>query len=173
MEDVPSPYFLFNSVTTEQCELVDRTGKCADDTTAAVVRAANQKKVAVMISVIGKKTYSTFHDLCSPENPKEKHLRNYVNYYNNTSSTSKGGVNVMGFEEEPPQEQLSEEDELRGHIAGVCKKGGVNVMGFEEEPPQEQLSEEDELYVVYDVHAMSRSEISVSKRNLRMRSIRR
>lgn len=33
--------------------------------------------------------------------------------------------------------------------------------GFEEEPPQEQLSEEDELYVVYDVHAMSRSEISV------------
>ena len=50
---------------------------------------------------------------------------------------------------------------LRGHIARVCKKGGVNVMGFEEEPPQEQLSEEDELYVVYDVHAMSRSEMSV------------
>ena len=50
---------------------------------------------------------------------------------------------------------------LRGHIARVCKKGGVNVMGFEEEPPQEQLSEEDELYVVYDVHAMSRSQISV------------
>ena len=34
-------------------------------------------------------------------------------------------------------------------------------MGFEEEPPQEQLSEEDELYVVYDVYAMSKSEISV------------
>ena len=50
---------------------------------------------------------------------------------------------------------------LRGHIARVCKKGGVNVMGFDEEPPQEQLSEEDELHVVYDVHAMSRSEISV------------
>ena len=48
---------------------------------------------------------------------------------------------------------------LRGHIARMCKKGGVNVMGFEEEPPQEQLSEEDELYVVYDVHAISRSEI--------------
>ena len=50
---------------------------------------------------------------------------------------------------------------FRGHIARVCKKGGVNIMGFEEEPPQEQLSEEDELYVVYDVHTMSRSEISV------------
>ena len=25
-----------------------------------------------MISVIGKKTYSTLRDLCSPENPKEK-----------------------------------------------------------------------------------------------------
>ena len=41
------------------------------------------------------------------------------------------------------------------------KKGGVNVMGFEEKPPQEQLSEEDELYVVYDIYATSRSEISV------------
>ena len=36
----------------------------------------------------------------------------------------------------------------------------VNVMGFEEESPQEQLSEEDELYVLYDIHAMPRSEIS-------------
>ena len=47
-------------------------GKCADDTSAAVVRAANQKKLAMMISVIGKKTHSTLRDLCSPENPKEK-----------------------------------------------------------------------------------------------------
>ena len=48
-----------------------------------------------------------------------------------------------------------------GHIARVCKKGGVNTMSFEEEFPQEQLSDEDELYVVYDVNAMSRSEICV------------
>ena len=41
------------------------------------------------------------------------------------------------------------------------KKGGVNVMGFEEKSPQEQLSEEDGLYVVYDIYATSRSEISV------------
>ena len=50
---------------------------------------------------------------------------------------------------------------LRGHIARVCKKGGVNTMSFEEEFPQEQLSDEDESYVVYDVNAMSRSEICV------------
>ena len=50
---------------------------------------------------------------------------------------------------------------LRGHITRVCKKGEVNTMGFEEESPQEQLSDEDELYVVYDVNARSRSEISV------------
>ena len=37
----------------------------------------------------------------------------------------------------------------------------VNVMGFEEESPLEQLTEEDELYVLYDIHAMPRSEISV------------
>ncbi|CAH3194455.1 unnamed protein product, partial [Porites evermanni] len=56
----------------DQFFVANDIGKCADDATAAVVRAANQKKVVVMISVIGKKTYSTLRDLCSPENPKEK-----------------------------------------------------------------------------------------------------
>ena len=32
----------------------------------AVIQAANRKKVAVMISVIGKNTYGTLCDLCSP-----------------------------------------------------------------------------------------------------------
>jgi len=48
----------------------------------------------------------------------------------------------------------------RVHISGVCKKGGVK-MCIEEESPKEQLSGEDELFVVYDVNAMARSEISV------------
>ena len=69
----------------DQFFVANDIGKCADDTTATVVRAANQKKVAVMISVIGKKTYSTLRDLCSPENPKKNHLRYYVNYYNTSS----------------------------------------------------------------------------------------
>ena len=34
-------------------------------------------------------------------------------------------------------------------------------MCIEEESPEEQLSDEDELFVVYDVNAMVRSEISV------------
>ena len=42
------------------------------DATVAVIQAANRKKVAVMISVIGKNTYGTLRDLCSPENPKDK-----------------------------------------------------------------------------------------------------
>ena len=49
----------------------------------------------------------------------------------------------------------------RGHIARVCKKSGVNAMCVEEEFPEEQAPEEEELYVVYDVNAMSKSEISV------------
>ena len=56
----------------DQFVVANDIGKCADDASAAVVRAANQKKVAMMISVIGKKTHSTLRDLCSPENPKEK-----------------------------------------------------------------------------------------------------
>ncbi|CAH3183162.1 unnamed protein product, partial [Porites lobata] len=61
----------------DQFFVANDIGKCADDATAAVVRAANQKKVAVMISVIGKKTYSTLRDLCSPENPKKKKHSKY------------------------------------------------------------------------------------------------
>ena len=56
----------------DQFFVANDNGKCADDASAAVVRAANQKKLAMMISVIGKKTHSTLRDLCSPENPKEK-----------------------------------------------------------------------------------------------------
>ena len=56
----------------DQFFVANDIGKCANDASAAVVRATNQKKVAMMISVIGKTTHSTLRDLCSPENPKEK-----------------------------------------------------------------------------------------------------
>ena len=36
-----------------------------------VIAAAEKKKVAVMISLIGKKTYSVLLDLCSLVNPKD------------------------------------------------------------------------------------------------------
>ena len=35
---------------------------------------AEEKQVAVLLSVIGAKTYSLLHDLLSPANPKEKTL---------------------------------------------------------------------------------------------------
>ena len=56
----------------DQFFVANNIGQCPAEATAAVVREASKKKVAVMISVIGKKTYSTLRDLCSPENPKEK-----------------------------------------------------------------------------------------------------
>ena len=49
----------------------------------------------------------------------------------------------------------------RGHIARACRKNGVNAVCVEEEATEEPLLEEDELYMVYDVNAISRSEISV------------
>ena len=54
----------------DQFFVANDIGKCADDATAAVVRPANEKKVAMMTSIFGKKTYSTLRDLCSPENLK-------------------------------------------------------------------------------------------------------
>ena len=41
-----------------------------------------------MISVIGKKTYSVFHDLCSPVNPKTKHSSSYLSYYSSILNLS-------------------------------------------------------------------------------------
>ena len=50
----------------------------------------------------------------------------------------------------------------RGHTARACSgKNGVNAVCVEEEVTEEPLLEEDELYMVYDVNAISRSEISV------------
>ena len=52
----------------------------------AVIAAAEKKKVAIMISVVGKKTCSVLRDLCSPVNPKDKtfkqlcELLQHVNY---------------------------------------------------------------------------------------------
>ena len=50
----------------------------------------------------------------------------------------------------------------RGHIARACRKNGVNAVCVEEEAAEDPLLEEDELYMVYDVNAISRSEISVA-----------
>jgi len=53
-------YFVANSIDLYSSEASE------------AVKAAANKKVAVMISVISKKTYGTLRDLCSPENRKDK-----------------------------------------------------------------------------------------------------
>ena len=60
---------LFYVTSTIFAALYVRPGQSASE---AVIAAAEKKKVAVMISVIGKKTYSVLRDLCSPVNPKDK-----------------------------------------------------------------------------------------------------
>lgn len=47
-------------------------GQSAADASVAVIKEVDRKKVAVVRSVIGKRTYSTFRDFCSSSNPKEK-----------------------------------------------------------------------------------------------------
>lgn len=58
---------------------------CPADATVAFCQAANKKKVAVMIQVIGKNTYGTLLDLCGTDvvhrNRKIKRLRRFVIYY--------------------------------------------------------------------------------------------
>ena len=56
----------------EQYFIVNSIGQCPADATQEVLAAADKKKVAVFISVIGKKSYATLRDLCSPDSPKDK-----------------------------------------------------------------------------------------------------
>ena len=52
--------------------IANNIGQVAEDAGEADRRAADKKKVAVTISVIGKKTYSTLKDLCLPDLPADK-----------------------------------------------------------------------------------------------------
>ena len=56
----------------EQFYIANDIGQRAADATEAIRKAADKKKVAVIISVIGSKTYNTLRDLYSPLVPKEK-----------------------------------------------------------------------------------------------------
>ena len=56
----------------EQFYIANDIRQCAADATEAVKKVADKKKVAVLISVIGSKTYNTLRDLCSPLVRKEK-----------------------------------------------------------------------------------------------------
>ena len=52
--------------------IANNIGQVAEDAQEAERRAADKRKVAVTISVIGKKTYSTLKDLCLPDLPADK-----------------------------------------------------------------------------------------------------
>ena len=66
-------FHLLTETFTVYSERLDQyIGSYPASASEAVITAAEEKKVAVMISVIGKKTYSILCDLCSPVNPKDK-----------------------------------------------------------------------------------------------------
>ena len=52
--------------------VANNIGQLTSDANEAARRAADKKKVAVTITVIGKKTYSTLKDLCLPDLPADK-----------------------------------------------------------------------------------------------------
>jgi hypothetical protein len=52
--------------------LANNIGQLEEGASEAAIQAADKKKVAVTISVIGKNTYSTLKDLCPPNLPSDK-----------------------------------------------------------------------------------------------------
>lgn len=66
--DISMGTFMAYHEQLEQYFAANSIGHYSSEASEAVKAAANKKKVAVMISVISKKTYGTLRDLCSPEN---------------------------------------------------------------------------------------------------------
>ena len=56
----------------EQFFIANSIGQCSADASQEVIAAADKKKVAVFISVLGKNSYAILRDLCSPNSPKDK-----------------------------------------------------------------------------------------------------
>ena len=56
--------------------------QCAADATDAVRQAADKKKVAVLISAMGKTSENIFRDLCMPDSPKEKKFNELCDLFN-------------------------------------------------------------------------------------------
>ena len=64
--------FTANLERLEQFLFANDIGQCAVNASEAVKGAADRKKVAVIISVIGSSTYNILRDLCSPAKPNDK-----------------------------------------------------------------------------------------------------
>ncbi|KAK3745991.1 hypothetical protein QZH41_005780 [Actinostola sp. cb2023] len=63
--------------------IANNIGQVAADANDATKLAADKKKVAVNISVIGKKAYSTIKDLCLPDLPADKTYEQLTEILNN------------------------------------------------------------------------------------------
>ena len=70
--DPNSENFVVYCERLEQFFVANNIGQCTADASADSITAASKRKVAVMISMIGKNVYSVLRDLCSPGNPKDK-----------------------------------------------------------------------------------------------------
>ena len=63
--------------------VANNNGIVPDGATDAVVQAAERRKVADTISLIGKKTYATFKDLCLPDSPVRKSYKQLCDLLSN------------------------------------------------------------------------------------------
>ena len=70
--DPSTETFTVYSERLDQFFVANNIGSYPASASEEVIAAAEKKKVAVMISVIGKKTYGVLRDLCSPVNPRDK-----------------------------------------------------------------------------------------------------
>ena len=124
--DPNSEIFTVYCERLEQFFVANNIGHCPADASPETITAADKRKVAVMISIIGKDTYGVLRDLCSPGNPKDKTFKELCEILQQHFKPKRLEVAESYrfhrcFQEE--NESISEYSARLRHLASTCNFG--------------------------------------------------
>ena len=110
----------------DQFFIANDIGQCAADATDAVQQAAEKKKVAVLISVMGKRSYNTLCDLCMPDSPKDKKFKelcDLLKFHYKPKSLEVAGTIKFHQCKQQENESISDYSARLRHLAADCNFG--------------------------------------------------
>ena len=110
----------------DQFFIANDIGQCTTDATDAVRQAADKKKVAVLISVMGKTSYNTLRDLCMPDSPKDKKFKelcDLLKLHYKPKSLEVAGTFKFHQCKQQGNESISDYSARLRHLAADCNFG--------------------------------------------------
>lgn len=118
--------FSFYLERLEQFFVANDIGQCTADATDAVRQVADKKKVAVLISAVGKTTYNTLRDLCMPDSPKDntfKELFDLLKSHYEPKSLEVAGTCKLHQCTQQENESISDYSAHLRHLTADCNYG--------------------------------------------------